>query len=238
MHQLNENWFIEGLQDFEYKKYHLLGYLKGIQERFNQTHLYPAFSDLIFHYRNLIEFQDSKKSFLDKMQRTFKGIDLENLKLEYESAKEDEKMQEVIEVVEYALPLVKRSLEEGKGIYEFIEESIEIDSVGVIPLKKNEGYFLLKSGNIAEVKAFEYRITIFQGSDERYRGLQTEMVGTFPISLVNTLESIKLELIRMRGQLPNPATYAIISRYDFPVQQALVPVAKRKFMRHLADSAA
>lgn len=238
MRQLNENWFIEGLQDFEYKKYHLLAYLQGIQERFNQTHLYPAFSDLIYHYRNLIEFQDNKRSFLDKMQKTFKGIDLENLRLEYESAKEDEKMLEVIEVVEYALPLVKRSLEEGKGIYEFIDENIEIDSVGLLPLKKHEGYFLLRSGNSPEVKAYEYRITIYQGSDERYRGLQTSPIGTFPISLVNTLESVKLQLIRQREQLPNPATFAIISKLEFPEQEALVPVAKRKFMRHLADFAA
>ena len=238
MFQLTENWFIEGLQDFEYKKYHLLAYLQGVQERFNQTHLYPAFSELILHYRNLIEFQDSKRSFLDKMKKSLKGIDLDNLRLEYESAKEDEKMKEVISVVEFALPLVKQSLEEGKGIYELIEEQIEIDSVGLLPLNRDEGYFLLRAGDAAEVKAYEYRVTIYQGSDEKFRGLRTSFVASFPHSLTNSLESIKLELIRHREKLPNPATFAIISRYGFPEKEALVPVAKRKFMRHLANFAA
>ncbi len=238
MFQLTENWFIEGLQDFEYKKYTLLAYLQGVQERFNQTHLYPAFSELIVHYRNLVEFQDSNRSFLDNLKKSFRGINLENLKVEYESAKEDERMQEVISVVEYALPLIKDSVEEGKSIYELIDEQIEIDSVGLLPLNRDEGYFLLKAGNSKEVKAYEYRVTIYEGSDERYRGLHTSYIETFTFSLTNPLESIKLDLIRNREKLPNPATFAIISKYGFPEKEALVPVAKRKFMRHLATFAA
>lgn len=238
MFQLTENWFIEGLHDFEYKKYNLLAFLKGVHNRFNQTHLYPAFSELIFHYRNLIEFQDSKQSFLDGLKKTFKGIDLENLRLEYESAKDDERMQEVIQVVEYAIPLLKTSLEEGKSIYEVIDEQIEIESVGVMPLHREEGYLLLRAGNSKEVKVLEYRVTLFEGSGERFRGLQTKVVGSFGVSLVNTMETIKLELIRNRSKLPNPATFAVVSRYHFPVQESLVPVAKRKFMRLLESFAA
>ena len=53
MENLKDNWLTEGLIDFEYKKYQLLGYLQKVKDSFNRVELYPFLSDLVFHYRNL-----------------------------------------------------------------------------------------------------------------------------------------------------------------------------------------
>jgi len=60
MEHLKDNWLTEGLIDFEYKKYQLLGYLKRVKESFYRVELYPFLSDLVFHYRNLMTLRENK----------------------------------------------------------------------------------------------------------------------------------------------------------------------------------
>ena len=238
MPQLTDNWFAEGLQDFEYKRYLLLAYLQEVKEKFAKTELYPAFSELINHYQNLIQFRESKNALQSQFPKKLAGLSVEKLKLLYKALEDDERLSELEDIVNYAVPLVKHHLEEGKEIFEFIDESIEIESIGLLPLNKSEGYFLLRGGDSKTIKAYEYRVTIFESAQEKFRGLQTEFLREFTLSIVNTFESIKLDLIRLRRNLPNPATFAICSRFNFPPDASLVPVARRKFMRHLATFAA
>ncbi len=237
MAKLNENWFVEGLQDFEYKRYLLLAYLQWVKEKFSRTELYPALSQLISHYRNLTSFNESKTAFEDQLPREMLGVDWEKLQLMYQERGEMDRLKEIEEIVNYALPLIRHQLRDGKEIYDFIEEAIEIESVGVVPLNKNEGYMLLRIGDQKEIRAYSYRVTLFESQHEKYRGLQTTHLGDFTLSLTQTFEHIKLELVRQHRELPNPATYAIVSRYVFPEQHSLVPVARRKFMQLLARTA-
>jgi hypothetical protein len=239
MSQLSTNWFLEGLQDFEYKKYLLLAYLKSIKERFDATLLYPAMGQLVEHYQNLAGFYGQLAELQSRFPQKLTGIDRENFRLQYTSILgDDDRLSEVEDIVEYALPRVKKLLEEGRGIFEFIDNAIEIGEVGLLPLHRDEGYLLLRGGNSREVKAYQYQVTIFEQSNERFRSIRSELVGEFSYGLANTYESIKLDLIRSRRKLPNPATFFVCSQLEFPEEETFVPVAKRKFMRHLAGISA
>ena len=55
---LSKNWITEHHLDSEYKRYVLLGYLKKVSEKFDQSLLYPHLSDLKDHYSFLQEFMD------------------------------------------------------------------------------------------------------------------------------------------------------------------------------------
>ena len=237
MAQLKENWFVEGLQDFEYKRYLLLAYLKWVKEKFGKTELYPALSQLIGHYRNLLSFHENKSAFEESLPRELSGIDWEKLQLLYGEKGESESLKEIEDIVNYALPLFRHRLRDGKEIYDFIEAAIEIESVGVMPLNKDEGYLLLRIGNQKAIKAYRYRVSIFESHHEKFRGLQTELLHEFELSISNSFEQIKIELLRQNRGLPNPATFSVVSRYEFPEQPSLVPVARRKFMQWLAQSA-
>lgn len=239
MTQLSSNWFLEGLQDFEYKKYLLLAYLKTIKNRFDATLLYPAMGQLVEHYQNLAGFYAQLKDLQGRFPQQLTGLDLENFQLQYRSLLgEDDRLTEVEDIVEYALPRVKKLLDEGREIFEFIDNSIEIGEVGLLPLNRDEGYFLLHGGEAKEVKAYQYRVTVFEQANERFRSIRSELVGEFQYGLANTYQSIKLDLIRNRRKMPNPATFFICSRLEFPEQESLMPVARRKFMRHLAGISA
>lgn len=239
MENLNANWFFEGLVDFEYKKYVLLAYLDHVRKKFNQTKLYPQLSDLVFHYRNLTAFLESKSKMSESFPQTLAGIDAEKQKLEFETQiPDDEIIREISMVAEFALPKLKNQLEEGRGIYEFIEDNIEIDPVGILPLYKDDGYLLLHGGNKSTVRAYDYRVSIIENSEERFRSIRTSFVTTFDWGITNTFEDMKLELIRSDKSKPNPATFLVLASLDFPEQESLMPVAKRKFIRYLASFSA
>jgi hypothetical protein len=54
---------------------------------------------------------------------------------------------------------------------------------------------------------------------------------------VNTYESIKSELIWNRTVLPNPAVYGIETELRFPIEETLLPIAKRRLVKYLAAAA-
>lgn len=81
---------------------------------------------------------------------------------------------------------------------------------------------------------YQYQVTLFEKKAEKYRGVYMQYIGKFQRSLANTLESIKLSLLRSFPALPNPATYVVISKIEVPYEEALLPMAKRLLVRHIA----
>ena len=51
---------------------------------------------------------------------------------------------------------------------------------------------------------------------------------------MNTYELMKIELIRNRKDLPNPAVYSIETPLTYPIDETLLPVAKRSLVRYLS----
>ena len=61
----------------------------------------------------------------------------------------------------------------------------------------------------------------------------TRYVGNEEKSLVNTYNNIKLSLIKRFKNLPNPATFLFVSKYNFPIEETLLPIIKRKMLTEL-----
>lgn len=235
MDKLNPNWLTEGRIDFEYKKYVLLAYLQDISKHFNESKLYPFLADLIFHYRYLTSLQNTKEQTQAAFPKRVKRVDLENFRLEYERMMhDDEYMEEIQSILNFAIPKLKEGVEDGKELYDFVEEQLDVSPIGIIPLSTEFGYLFLKTANIPETKVYDYQITLFEKADEKFRGIKTSLAGIYYKSITTTFESIKHDLIKKRKNLPNPATFLIQSRIKLPEEETLLPVAKRYFVQFLA----
>lgn len=163
------------------------------------------------------------------------AVDWEKFQTLYTSLLADDgALREIEEILEFSLPRIKSKVEEGKQLYDFIDEAIEIDTVGLLPIYLDAGYLLLRAAQPQFVRAYQYQVTVFEHANERYRGIQTQWISDFTLSITNTLEAMKLDLVRSQPQLPNPATFVISTKLQFPEDAALIPVAKRKFVRFLA----
>ncbi len=236
MEKLKHDWLTEGLIDYEYKKYILLAYLKDIKKRFNQSELYPFMSDLVFHYRNLLKVKQSKELMYDSFPQTLSKADFNKLQLTYNKIiNDDEVMKQIEEILLFALPKIESTLEEGKELFEFVEENIEMEPVGVSPIYANEGYLFINQNSSSDISIYRYQVTLFEHAEEKFRSISTEFLMNEVKAVSKTYENIKLELTRRIVELPNPATYLAVSKLKFPLEQTVLPVAKRMLVRYLAQ---
>lgn len=238
MKSLSETWFAEGRIDFELKKYTLLAYLQEVNKYFNENKLYPQLADMVFHYNNIVAFRENKKYLQEHFPKKMTGLQMEKLQLLYQQMiEDDELMQELEDIIHYAAGKMKATIQTATGIYEFVEEQIEITPIGIIPLDIQEGYFFLSSGNNKETSVYHYRLSIFEKHDEKYRSIRTLFIDNCQRGISHTYENIKSELIRRWKDLPNPAVYSIETDLNFPVDETLLPVAKRSLVKFISAAA-
>jgi hypothetical protein len=239
MKSLSETWFAEGRIDFELKKYTLLAYLQEVNRYFNENKLYPQLSDIIFHYNNIVAFRENKKYLQEHFPRKFTGIQLEKLRVLYEQVIEDDELMDELEgIIHFSADRMKSTIQSGTGIYEFVEEKLDISPVGLLPLDVQEGYFFLSNGEVGQTRVYQYRLSIFEKHDEKYRSIKTIYLDNWTRGIANTYEHIKSDLIRSRKELPNPAVYSIETELRFPVDETLLPIAKRRLVKFICSEAA
>ena len=238
MKKLEKDWLTSGLIDFEYKKYILLSYLQEVQAYFDDRKLYPYLSDLVFHYQNLQSIKQEKELLFENFPGKIAKADFEKLKIHYKKIVEDDSlMNELEQILSFSIPALKDTLNEGKGLYEFVEEQLEVEPIGISPLYANEGYLFINEHRKKLTQVYEYQITVFENVKEKYRGIHTNYLETVQKKLTRTFESLKLELIRKYPDRPNPATYLVDIKQDIPFHESAMPVAKRLLVKYLSAAA-
>jgi hypothetical protein len=232
MKNLSDNWITEGWVDFEYKKYTLLAYLQHVESQFKAVKLYPPLSELIQHYTKLQSFSQTSEQLKAAFPKLLEGPDFKEMKLLYSALDtDDDMMKQLEEIVAYALPQLKKAIEEGRSIYDFLEEEMVIEPVGISPIYQKEGYAILSIKDCKDVYVYRYRVNLFQNSFDTFKGVMMQLVQKVKISLTQTFEQVKLDLIRAYKELPNPATYRIHCTQHIPLQESFLPISKRLLLK-------
>ncbi|MBP6825487.1 MAG: hypothetical protein KA165_02910 [Saprospiraceae bacterium] len=234
MNTLSETWFIEGNIDFESKKYTLLAYLQKISNFFGEKKLYPQLSEVIFHYNNLMTFKQNKRLLQSRFPRRLTGIQLQRLKMLYEEMiADDELMSEIEQITLFATRKMKDTIAGGTDLYDYVENNLNITPVGILPLELDEGYFFLCDGYFSSIRVYQYRLSIIERSDDKYRTLRSQHISDWERNFTNTYESIKADLMRQNRDLSTPAVYTIETKLAYPVEETLLPIAKRSLVRYI-----
>ncbi|MFN3529980.1 MAG: hypothetical protein ACK417_08690 [Bacteroidia bacterium] len=238
MKRLDENWLFDGLFDVEYKKYVLLDYLQFVSGNFNRNRIYPFLAEIIARHRELIQLQQRKETLLTTFPKRLKGINMQDKSIRYEPMPfmESNYMELIEEIMAMGKQIFEQGIEQGQEKYEQFERELELLPIGLLPIESSEGYLLLSTRNHPETLCYYYKLSIFEHAQDNYRSLQTRYLQTFRRSLSQTLENIKLELIKIYPQLPNPATFAALFHQWQPVQPTLLPIAKRGLVKRLVLS--
>ena len=236
MAKLSKDWLFEDHIELEYKSYVLLAYLQDISRAFEVQQLYPYLAELVEHYNALINIREEHERLENNFPKELKAIK-PNFQLEYEKMGRPETLEEIIEIIDYAVPILEKRLKEGKQLYEEIAKRIHVSSVGLLPLQTDEGYLLMMNGNDPQTQVYNFSITLFSDPKAKYRAIHTTFLADYQRSISNTPEQIKLELIRTNRKLPNPATLTVESEQTLPFHETLFPIAKRAVVKFLAESA-
>ena len=234
MNRLDPHWLTEGLIDFEYKKYVLLAYLKEVRNNFSVNRLYPFLSDLIKHYGNLKKLRQEKTELSEKFPKKLDREDFLTQKMTYRPLIKDDRIsQELEEIMIYAMGQMQGTMKIGKEIYQIVEGNIEITPIGIRSLYQNEGFMLIDYDKNTDLKIYRYQITVFEGPNDTYRAIHTSYLQEVKKTLSTTYEKVRLMLVHKNKDLVNPATYLINSKFTFPLEETMLPVAKRMLVRYV-----
>lgn len=143
-------------------------------------------------------------------------------------------MTELDTIMNFALPRFQATLTEGQQRWADITKSLTLSPVGLMPLRPEEGYLLIHTTNQAETQIYRFRLTLYSEQEPGGRLVRLQFVEAVQKSLVNTVENIKLDLIRRHRNLPNPATFMLESQRTYPVQETLLPIARQMLVQAVA----
>ncbi len=228
--------FIHAAEDFEGAQYRILGELQQARKAFSRNAIYPHLGELINLFNTLHTIIRQLEVIREALPGSITGIDPDSYQIIYEKPPLDpSQMGQIVDVIRWAMPYLQSAIEEGRTVFEFVEENLHMEEVGILPPSVEEGYLMLPNGLDQQLHVFQYTLSVFTHTEERFRSLKTTYVksiaqrGVYP-----SPQSIKLELVAENRTLPNPATYFFSSDLDFPFEPTVFPVAKRKLMQYLA----
>jgi hypothetical protein len=237
MQPLSLELFAGAVDDVEKTQYQILGGLKQACAAFEEQRVYP-------HLGRLVELHGALRTVLKRTEdfRTpetgqITGLDWEEKVLTYEWPElEDTEMAVVEDLIRWALPHLREAIEEGRRVYEHVEDNMELETVGIVPSYLQEGYLMVPEREAGQLHVLRYQLSIIQEEGEKHRALRTVHCKTVEENGVDVHPStVKLDLLEERRDLPNPATYFSNTALDVPYQETLLPVVKRRLIRRLAS---
>ena len=224
MDKLDKDWLTQNNSDFEYKKYILLAYLSQVKEKFDNNEIYPYLGELIEHYRSLNELLENKRKY-NKSELT--QIDLENLELVYTSIP-DELIDNIEDIIIYALTEIGKIIKEGRDIYDFLERGIEFNTVGVVPKYMDEGFIILTTD---KTQLYSYKMNKILLNNVKYRLVKTTLIP-IDVTPFTTHQSIREEyILSLRNY--NPITFGAFTKINVPIMTTLLPIIKRKILHYI-----
>lgn len=231
MEKLNRSWITEGTIDFEYKKYLLLAYLKHIDQQFEEARLFPYFNELLAHFEVCKTISVGKQEIKTAFPKKLMGLNFERLRLDFDNLHEDDPfLCEINSILEFAISEFKIYVNKGLDLIKHIGANITVSPLGILPLRTQEGYLFLQHHAVNLVSVYYYELALYNNCHERY--LKTQYIEQVKIGIVNNIAQLKINLIKKYKKLPNPATYIVESKYDYPISETLLPVAEQMLLRH------
>lgn len=236
MTPLSLELFTGALDDVERTQYKILGGLQKAHQAFDEMRVYPYLGRLVKLHGALRAVLDQSENFRTPETGHITGIDWDNKTVTYEWPElEGSEMAVVEDLIRWALPHIREAIEEGRAVYEQVEDHMELETVGIVPSYVQEGYLMVPNRAEDTLHVLRYTLSIFTEEGEKHRALKTVHCKTVAQEGVDIdPSSVKLDLLKERRDLPNPATYFSNTDLEVPYKETLLPVVKRRLIRHLS----
>lgn len=231
--------FIDPEADSESHQYRIQSALNGrYYAAFRQNRIYPELGELASLCQRFAEIIEARDSIETRMPRRLVGADPNERRLVFEMlAQCGDGVARVFDLIEWAIPVIERAIREGAALFDFVEERIATNVVGIVPIWRNEGYWAVPAHGDPEpsLRVYAYNYFTHTTSGDRVFAISTREVDRRPLGgIIEPPEAIKTDYVRRNPNLPNPAFFLSETDLAFPFAETIFPVAKRKFMRALA----
>lgn len=207
--------------DPERSRYLLLNKFKFCQKELNETRLYPTYQMLINLYSQLTDIMTNHNRIFNK--------EYTDAITEQESEEKhmliNNEIEKSFELMHWSFAHLNRLLENGKAIYDFVDESITIESIGIYSIYNTDGYFILPDNRERVLRILKY-------SRNLYKILKTKEVANRRMTLI-TIPNTVLKNEMISDDIINQIIYMLDTELNFSYSHTILPVAKRKFLGFL-----
>ncbi len=237
MNHLTLENFISPKSDLESTQYLILSKLALYRKQFNQNKLYPALAELSNLATKLEKLFESNSETRIWLPKQISSSFIKNKDIIYEKTEADNSVNaSPFELIKWALPLIKDTIYEGLVIYEFVSDELKVESVGPLPLYKDEGYFIVPDNKKSILIINKYECSIFSSGQLPLKSLKTKLLRAIPsVMVTKSPEEMKEDLLTHFKELKNPAVYICKTDLDFPFAETIFPIAKRKLMSIISE---
>ena len=70
---------------------------------------------------------------------------------------DDALMTELEQILSFAIPTLRNTLNQGRGLYEQVEEQLQVEPIGICPLYADDGYLLITERTKKTTQVYQYR---------------------------------------------------------------------------------
>ena len=218
--------------DEEAARYRILAGLQEAQRAFSKSRVYPHLGELIRLRRSLNAFIDGLEDFREALPGRVAGVDWENGALVYERSDGEQPLL-AEGLARWAFPLLTDAVEEGRTLFEFVDARARLDAVGLMPAYQQEGYLLVPEHS-GQLFVLRYSVSSLADQTGRYRTLRTTPVDA-ELPPMAPPQHWRDALAEACPDLPAPALFRLDTDMSFPVEETMLPVAKRKLLRLVTD---
>jgi hypothetical protein len=209
------------VKDLESSKYLLLGKFKLCEIELNESRLYPTYQMLINIYSQLIDILESHNRIFGKEYTDV----INEQEFEEKQMLINSELEKNFDLMHWAFTHFNRLLENGRAIYDFVDENISIEAIGINSDYNMQGYFILPDNRERLLRIIKYERNL-------YKILKTREVANRKMGFI-TIPNEVLKNQMISDDILNQMIYMLDTGLDFPYVQTILPVAKRKFLSYL-----
>jgi hypothetical protein len=228
---MQTDWVVKEPIDLELKEYLMLDYFQKLDKSLENKKLYPEFSELSLHLANLQtlikqnQILDTKRK-LSSIDDEFTLYDLISRKIPELSDEKYDKMREIIKTI---LPQFKKQFDFFKSFWTTVYDSIEIKVIKKFKKNVKQGFFYF---------VINHELFIFEFRNRKYKNITTTKINL--ISKTDKSDFLPLMIIQNylndNDKLSNTPVFEVILRKDYPMEETLIPIIKRKILSYVTQS--
>jgi len=234
---MDTDWVFQGSIDAEQKKYILLNYFQKLNKNLEEFKIYPMFTELSLHLGNVQTLINRNQILYT--EKKFNSFDDEllmyDLKVKDIPKLNEDEYDEYQRILRYSQPKLFDYFNIVKSLWMVINEKIYVN---VKKNKKNIGsssgfFYYEKDGKIYIWKYTKRKVNKIPNQyrtkiDLIYQDDKQELTITQLLSMFSTTYKSKKE-----DKFP---IFEIVCNDEFPMNETLIPLFKRKIMTYIAQS--
>jgi hypothetical protein len=209
--------------DLEKSKYLILNKIQFCEKELNSSRLYTTYQMLINIYTQLADILNSHNRIFNK---EYTDVLSEEEMLERQILINSD-LEKSFDLMHWAFAHINRTLETGRAIYDFVDGSINIESIGISSEHNKEGYIVLPDNRSHQLRIIKYEKNL-------YKILKTKEVGNYNWNIIVIPKEILRNYI-ISDDILNQIIYYLDTELSFPYIETILPVAKRKFLNFLEN---